>query len=180
VDNVYEITVASVKRVIPKVKINSNTAIANFLMLGDCELVECCSAALIKKLPTIDCFITAEARGIPLAATLSSLLKIPRYVIARKTQKLYMESPMIESVFSITTPGEQFLYLDSNDIKFINNRRICIVDDVISTGETLACLEKLVQRAGGIIAAKAAVIVEGDATLRTDIIYLETLPIFNV
>jgi adenine phosphoribosyltransferase len=82
-------------------------------------------------------------------------------------------------VHSITTAKEQKLYLDTADAALMQGKRILLVDDVISTGESLSALEALVEKAGGIVAGKMAVLAEGDAQTRDDLIYLEKLPLFH-
>ena len=133
----------------------------------------------VKRAPAYDYIITAEAKGIPLAHEMARLAGNQKYFIARKKAKLYMTSVFEVTVNSITTEGEQKLYLDGADADLMRGKRVLIVDDVISTGESLAALEKLVNMAGGIICGKMAVLAEGDAQNREDIIYLEKLPLFN-
>jgi Adenine/guanine phosphoribosyltransferases and related PRPP-binding proteins len=170
--------VAGVTRELPIVKISDDLAIASFVILGDTELVCAAAAQLVKKLPPVDILVTAEAKGIPLVFEMSRLLGMKRYIVARKSIKPYMESPIVDEVVSITTQKKQILCLDHNDASLVKGRRVAIIDDVISTGESVQAVERLVTKAGGIVVAKAAILAEGDAAQRNDIIFLEKLPLF--
>ncbi|MBC8536996.1 phosphoribosyltransferase family protein [Feifania hominis] len=174
----YDITVAGVTRSLPIIQIAPNLAIASFVILGDCELVTAAAPEIAKRLPEVDYLVTAEAKGIPLANELSRLLGLPYYIVARKSIKPYMKTPLTDEVDSITTQKTQTLCLDGKDALVIKGKRIAIVDDVISTGESLSAIERLVEKAGAEVVAKAAILAEGDAAKRTDIIYLEELPLF--
>ena len=175
----YELTVAGVTRYLPIVQVAPNLKIASFVILGDCELVTACAPELVKKLPPVDYIVTVEAKGIPLVNEMCRLLGMPYYIVARKSIKPYMEDPFTDEARSITTQKVQTLCLDGKDALLLNKKKVAIVDDVISTGESLLAIERLVEKAGGQIAAKAAVLAEGDATRRDDIIYLEELPLFE-
>ena len=176
---VYPITVAGVKRELPVCKVTDDLYIAGFVVFGDPELTVECSKALLEKAPEYDYIITAEAKGIPLAHEMARQAGDSKYFLARKVPKLYMTGVFSVTVKSITTAKEQTLYLDTADAALIKGKRILIVDDVISTGESLHALEELVEKAGGKIVGKMAVLAEGDAIDRGDIIYLEPLPLFN-
>ena len=160
----YDITVAGVKRSLPVVPISDTLSIASFVIFGDTDVVEPCAREL--------------AKSIPLIYEMAKVMKMPRYLIARKSVKGYMKNPVITEVHSITTQKEQILCLDEEDIQRIKGSRIAIVDDVISTGSSLAAVEHLVKIAGGTVAARAAILAEGDAAKREDIIYLGTIPLF--
>lgn len=177
--NTYNIEVAGVKRELPIIKITEDLSIASFVILGDTELVCAAAEEIVKKLPELDVLITAEAKGIPLTFEISRLLKMKKYIVARKSVKPYMDSPIIDEVVSITTQKKQLLVLDEQDALCIKGKRVAIIDDVISTGESIKAIERLVESAGGIIAAKAAILAEGDAAKRNDIIFLEMLPLFE-
>ena len=175
----YDITVAGVKRSLPIVPLNEHLSIAAFVIFGDTEVVEPCAKALAQKLPAdIDYLITAEAKSIPLIYEIAKQMKMPRYLIARKSVKGYMSNPIVTEVHSITTDKIQTLCLDAEDVERIRGAKIAIVDDVISTGSSLAALEYLVEKAGGTVVAKAAILAEGDAADRPDILYLEKIPLF--
>ncbi|QSQ07860.1 Adenine phosphoribosyltransferase [Koleobacter methoxysyntrophicus] len=133
---------------------------------------------IVKRLPEVDAIVSAEAKGIPLVHEVSRLLGM-NYFVARKSIKPYMENPLTVEVESITTQKKQLLCLNGIDAQKIKGKRVALIDDVISTGSSIAALEKLVEKAGGIVAAKAAILAEGDAVNRTDIIYLEELPLFT-
>ncbi len=176
---VYPITLGGVKRDLPLCRLNENLQIAAFVILGDYELTCACAAELCAKAPQHDIILTAECKGIPLVHEMAKILKEPRHVIARKKEKLYMKDVFKANVQSITTEGEQVLYLDGADAEAIKGAKVLIVDDVISTGESLCALEELVKLAGGEIAGKMAILAEGDAKDRDDIIFLEPLPLFD-
>lgn len=175
----YEMKVAGLTRHLPICKVTDSLYIGAFIMFGDVELTVNCAAELIKKVPEHDIIITAESKGIPLAYEMARQLGTNRYIVARKAAKLYMQNVFTTEVRSISTDHKQTLCLDGNDAAYLSGKRVLIVDDVISTGESLAALEKLVNAAGGNIVGKMAVLAEGDAQERADIIYLEKLPVFN-
>ena len=174
----YELNVAGVTRQLPIIPISPELAIASFVILGDCELVTAAAPLLAQRLPEIDYVVTAEAKGIPLANEVSRLLGLPYYIVARKSIKPYMKAPLTDEVNSITTQKTQALCLDGKDALAIKGKRVAIVDDVISTGESLSAVERLVEKAGAAVAARAAILAEGDAAKRDDILFLEELPLF--
>ena len=176
---VHRMQVAGLWRDLPICKVNDSLYIAGFVVFGDQELTVACARELLKKAPAYDYIITAEAKGIPIAHEMARQVGAPKYFLARKAPKLYMTGVFESTVKSITTAKEQTLYLDVADAELMKGKRILIVDDVISTGESLRALEVLVEKAGGIIAGRMAVLAEGDAQARQDIIYLEKLPLFN-
>lgn len=173
----YTLNVAGLKRELPLCPVNEKLDIAAFIMFSDVELTVACAEEILKKVPEFDVIITAESKGIPLAYE-AARQSGRNYFVGRKGVKVYMTDPISVKVQSITTHGEQTLYLSQEDASQIRGKRVLILDDVISTGESLIALEKLVEEAGGIIAAKAAVLAEGDAADRTDIVFLEKLPLF--
>ena len=175
----YRMTVAGVQRDLPICKVTDDLYIAAFVVFGDVELTEHCAAALLEKAPEYDYLITAEAKGIPLIHEMARQSGQNKYMLARKGAKLYMQDILDVAVRSITTAKEQHLYLDGSDAALMKGKRVLIIDDVISTGESLLALEKLVEAAGGIVCGKMAVLAEGDAQERDDIIYLEKLPLFD-
>jgi len=175
----YQLEVAGLKRNLPICRVTDDLYIAGFVIFGDQELTVACARELLKKAPEYDYIITAEAKGIPLAHEMARQTNASKYFLARKAPKLYMTGVFSSSVHSITTEQEQTLYLDTADAEQMRGKRILIVDDVISTGESLLALEVLVERSGGIIAGKMAVLAEGEAQERKDLIYLEKLPLFN-
>ena len=178
----YELDVAGLTRKLPKVKIHDELAIASFVMLGDTELIEECAEAIIlhTDFPKdgIDILCTPEAKGIPLVHTIARRLK-KDYVIARKGIKGYMNNPMIEKVQSITTIGAQTLVLDSCDVKKLEGKKVCIIDDVVSTGGSLIGLQAMLEKIDCSIICKAAVLLEEAGYDKGDIIFLEKLPIFK-
>lgn len=175
----YKIKVAGLERDLAICRVTDELYIAGFLLTGDAPLSEACARELLKLAPEYDYIITAEAKGIPLAHEMARQHGDKRYVVARKHAKAYMTGVFEVDVRSITTDADQKLYLDVAEAEMMNGKRILIVDDVISTGESLAALEKLVEEAGGNIVGKMTVLAEGDAQSRKDITYLEKLPLFN-
>lgn len=176
---VYRMKVAGLERDLPICRVTDDLYIAGFVVFGDQELTVACARELLKAAPEYDYILTAEAKGIPLGHEMARQANAKKYFLARKGPKLYMTGVFSASVQSITTEGQQTLYLDTADAELMKGKKILIVDDVISTGQSLLALEALVEKAGGIIAGKMAVLAEGDAQNREDIIYLEKLPLFN-
>ncbi|QYR66129.1 adenine phosphoribosyltransferase [Fusobacterium animalis] len=174
----YTLNVAGLTRELPIIKLSYDLSIASFVILGDTEIVRKTAPIIAKKLPEVDFIVTAEAKGIPLAYEISRVLNLNEYVVARKSVKAYMEEPIEVEVNSITTTNSQKLYLNNQDAKKIKGKRVALVDDVISTGQSLKALERLVEKAGGKVLVKAAILAEGDAKDRKDIIFLEALPTF--
>ena len=175
----YRMKVAGLERDLPICKVTDTLYIAGFVIFGDPELTVACARDLLAKAPEYDYIITAEAKGIPLAHEMARQAGDAKYILARKGPKLYMRDLFEVDVHSITTAKEQHLYLDGADAQLMKGKRILVVDDVISTGESLYALEALVEKAGGIICGRMAILAEGDAQERKDLIYLEKLPLFH-
>lgn len=173
----YRLQVAGLQRDLPLCPVNEKLDIAAFVMFSDVELTIACATELLTRVPEFDVLITAESKGIPLAYEMSRQSG-KKYILARKSIKLYMKRPVAVEVKSITTTKLQTLYLDVDDMEYLQGKRVLIVDDVISTGESLSALKQLVEKSEGNIVASAAVLAEGDAAERTDIIFLEKLPLF--
>lgn len=173
----YKINIAGCERELDIFELNENLDIAGFIMFSDVEVTVASAKALLEKVPEFDIILTAECKGIPLAYEMSRQCG-KTYVVARKSVKGYMKNPLKVSVQSITTKGVQTLYLDNAKAQMLKGKKVLIVDDVISTGESLKALEKLCGEAGAEVAGKAAVLAEGDASKRDDIIFLEPLPLF--
>ena len=176
----YTLVLAGVTRQLPIMQVSDTLCIASFVILGDCEIVTKSAPLIEERLPQVDYIVTAEAKGIPLVHELCRLRNLPYYIVARKSVKPYMSKPLTDEVVSITTQKKQTLCLDGKDALLLKGKRVAIVDDVISTGESLSAIERLVEKAGGEIVAKAAILAEGDAARREDIIFLEELPLFPV
>lgn len=174
----YTLNVAGLTRQLPICKLNDELSIAGFVMFSDVELTIKTAEELLKKLPEYDVILTAESKGIPLAYEMSRQCG-KKYILARKSIKLYMKKPVGVEVKSITTAKTQTLYLDETDKEFLKGKKVAIVDDVISTGESLNAMIGLVEASGGTVVAKSAVLAEGDACDRDDIIYLEKLPLIK-
>ena len=175
----FRMKVAGLERDLPVCPLNENLCIAGFVIFGDVELTKACAAALLEKAPDHDIMITAESKGIPLVYEMAAQSGANRYILARKAPKLYMRNVFSAKVKSITTAGEQTLYLSGEDAEFMKGKRILIVDDVISTGESLNGLENLVNSVGGEIVGRMAILAEGEAADREDLIYLEKLPLLD-
>ena len=177
----YPMTIAGLQRELPLCKVSDELYIGAFIIFGDAELTVACAKELLEKIPadSYDYMLTAEAKSIPLIHEMARQSGAKKYFIARKGSKVYMPDPIHVSVRSITTLRQQDLFLGSDDCALIKGKRILIVDDVISTGESLHALEELVRVAGGTVTGRAAILAEGDALTREDITYLAPLPLFN-
>ena len=175
----YELNVAGIKRNLPLCPISDELYIGAFVLFGDVELTEKCAEALYAKAPEHDVMITAESKGIPLIHAMCRLSGRNRYVLARKGVKLYMKDVLKCETQSITTAQKQTLYIDGDDAEYMRGKRVLIVDDVISTGGSLISLERLVELAGGNVVGKMTILAEGEAADRTDITFLEKLPLFD-
>lgn len=175
----YPLKVAGLERDLPLCPLNESLYIGAFVIFGDVELTCACARELLKIAPPHDVLITSESKGIPLVYEMARQAGENKYVVARKMQKLYMSDVFSCDVNSITTAKKQTLYLDGADAEWMRGKRVLIVDDVISTGDSLRAIEELVLHAGGNIVGKMAILAEGDAKDRNDILYLEPLPLFD-
>lgn len=177
----YPIHVAGLDRELPICKVSDDLYIGAFICFGDAELTEACARELLRLVPagSYDYLFTAEAKSIPLIHEMARQSGRNEYLLARKAAKAYMDGVFSVKYTSITTQGSQELFMDGSDAKKMAGKRVLILDDVISTGESLAAMEHLVKEAGGIIVGKMAVLAEGGAAARKDIIYLEKLPLFD-
>lgn len=175
----YEIDIAGMKRQLPLCRVSDDTYIGAFVMFGDVELTVHCASELLRLAPEYDYIIAPEAKAIPLLYEMARQSGAEKYFLARKGAKAYMSKAFEVEVKSITTEGVQKLVIDEADADMIEGKSILIIDDVISTGESLHAVETLVKRAGGVVAGRMAVLAEGDAQDRQDIMYLAPLPLFN-
>ena len=175
----YEMTIAGLNRALPLCPVSDTVSIAAFILFGDAQITVASAEKLLEKAPEFDILVTAEAKSIPLIHEMARQSGKDGYIVARKGPKVYMTDPVSVEVNSITTAHTQTLSIGAEDANRMNGKRILIVDDVISTGESLVAMEKLVQKAGGNIVGKMAVLAEGDAADRKDIIFLEKLPLFH-
>ena len=175
----YEIDIAGLKRDLPICKVTDDLYIGAFVIFGDVELTVHCAAELLKIAPDYDYLIAPEAKAIPLLYEMARQSGADKYFLARKKAKAYMSGVMEVEVQSITTAGKQTLVMDTEDAAAIKGKRMLILDDVISTGESLRAMEILVEKCGGIVAGRMAILAEGDAANRDDIITLAPLPLFN-
>ena len=176
----YPMSIAGCKRELPLCKASDTLVIAGFVIFGDVELTCACAAELLKKAPEFDYMVAPEAKAIPLIHEMAKQSGRNDYFLVRKAPKLYMDGVFSTEVKSITTEATQKLYMDGADAKKMKGKRILILDDVISTGESLAAVEKLVNEAGGNVVGRMAILAEGAAADRDDIIFLEKLPLFDM
>lgn len=175
----YRMNIAGLDRDLPLCPISDSLMIGAFVIFGDTELTTACAEELLRRAPEHDYMISAEAKGIPLVHEMARLEGNKKYFLARKAPKLYMTGVFEASVRSITTAKEQKLYLDTADAALMKGKRILVVDDVVSTGESLSAIEALVGKAGGTVVGRMTILAEGDAQSRDDLIYLEKLPLFD-
>ena len=176
----YPMTIAGLRRELPLCKVADDFYIGAFIMFGDAEITVACAKELLARAPKeYDYLLTAEAKSIPLIHEMARQSGASEYFVARKGMKVYLTNPIHVQVRSITTQHDQDLYLSGEEADKIRGKKILIVDDVISTGESLHALEELVEKAGGTIAGRMAVLAEGEAQNRPDITYLGKLPVFN-
>lgn len=173
----YTMKIAGLERRLEKFPVNENLDIAAFIIFGDVELTIAGCAELLKKAPEFDIILTPEAKSIPMAYEMSRQSGKP-YIVARKGVKVYMRNPIEVTVTSITTQKEQHLYLGETEANLMKGKRVLILDDVVSTGESLSAVRELVKKAGAIEAASCFFLAEGDAAQRDDVIFLEKLPLF--
>ena len=178
-NKIYAMNIAGLDRDLPVCRLNDDVCIAGFVIFGDVELTCACAKALLEKAPEYDYLAAPEAKAIPLIHEMARQSGQNDYLLARKKPKAYMEGVFKTEYTSITTQGSQVLYMDGKDAKKMKGKRILILDDVISTGESIAALEKLVTEAGGIVVGRMAILAEGDAKNRDDIIFLNPLPLFD-
>ena len=175
----HEIDIAGLKRQLPICRVTDDLYIGAFVIFGDVELTVHCARELLKRAPEYDYLIAPEAKAIPLIYEMARQSGAEKYFLARKKAKAYMQGVFEVKVQSITTAGEQTLVLDAEDAAQLKGKRLLVLDDVISTGESLRAMEALVEKVGGVIAGKMAILAEGDAAERDDIITLAPLPLFN-
>jgi len=176
----YSIEIAGLKRELRLFEIKPGLKIAILNILGDTDLVQACARALAKKLKKIefDIIVTAEAKSIPIAHALSVETCKP-YVVLRKTYKAYMGVALRAETISITTGQPQLLLLDEKDRQLVQNSRVLILDDVISTGSTLQGMRLIMEKAKASVVAEAAILTEGERARWSHIISLGHLPLFT-
>ena len=175
----YHMTIAGCERDLPLCKAEGSLVIAAFVIFGDVELTCACAAELLEKAPEFDYMVAPEAKAIPLIHEMARQSGRNDYMLVRKAPKLYMNGVFETEIKSITTEKVQKLYMDGADAEKIKGKRVLLLDDVISTGESIAGAERLVEQAGGIIVGKMAILAEGSAADRGDIICLGKLPLFD-
>ena len=173
------VQVWSLKRELPFVKLSDGTAYASFVVISDTELIEKAGKELAAFANGAEIILTIEAKGIALAYEISKQLHMKEFVVVRKSVKSYVKSFIQDAVHSITTEGNQDIFLDETDAEKLKGKKVAIVDDVISKGESLAAAERLVQKAGGEVCSRLAILAEGKAAERTDITFLQKLPLFQ-
>ena len=176
--NKYLLKMAGLKRELEFVDIGGDMAFASFVTISDTEMVNVCAPLLVEKIGPCDAIVTAEAKGIALAYEISKLLGHKYFVVARKSEKSYMHDTVSVKVHSITTKKEQILCLDGADAARLKGSKVCLLDDVVSTGDSLAALETLVKSVGAEVVQRACILAEGPAAQRKDIVFLHELPLF--
>lgn len=176
----FDFEIMGIKRKLPYVKVSESVGLASFVCISDTELVQTVAPELVKRLPEgIDMLMTAEAKGIILCYEMSRLMGMKQFVIARKSEKPYMQGAISHTVRSITTQKEQTLWLDGCEAEKLRGKRVALIDDVIATGESLQALEELAVKAGAVVAARAAILAELQSVYRKDIIYLKKHYVFR-
>ena len=175
---IYKMNIAGVERDLPLCPVNEELYIAGFVMFGDVELTVKAAEALVKIAPEHDMILTPESKSIPLAYEMAKI-QHKEYIVARKASKLYMSDVISASVNSITTANTQTLCLGGEEIEKLKGKKVLLIDDVISTGESIAVLKLLAEKAGAEVVGQMAVLAEGEAADRNDIIFLEKLPLFD-
>jgi adenine phosphoribosyltransferase len=175
----YTLQVAGLERRLPICKISDDLSIAAFVLFGDVEMTVCAAEHLLRVAPKHEILITAEAKGIPLVHEMARQNRESSYIVARKVVKLYMKEVFSVELQSITTQKKQTLFIDSDEAELMRGKKVLIVDDVISTGESLRAVEKLVKEAGGDIVGRMSILAEGDAKYRDDITFLQYLPLLG-
>ena len=175
----YKLEVAGLERDLLVCRVSEDICIAAFILFDDVEMTVTAAEHLLRLAPEFDVIVTAEAKGIPLAHEMARQRGNMEYIVARKSVKLYMKEAFSVEVQSITTRSKQTLYICSTEAERMKDKRVLIVDDVVSTGESIHAVEKLVQEAGGIVVGKMAILAEGDAKNRDDITYLQYLPLLD-
>lgn len=175
----YSLTIGDLHRKLPVVPISKHLSVASFMILGDTELVETAASLLVEKLPDVDVIATTESKSQAFTYEVSKCLNHKKFIVARRSLKPYMKKPLMKMVNSMSINQNHVLYLDGIDADFVKGKRVALVDDVISRGRSLKALKELIEEAGGEVVAQAAILAEGNAAKRDDIIYLATLPLFE-
>ena len=175
----FKLNICGYDTQLPILLLPSGIKIAFFNLHGNASLTEHCGKEIAKLVGDSQVVITAESKGLQLAHVVARECNMEYYAVARKTKKLYMQDGIsVKYGSSITTGAVQELFLSKHDVDLIKGKKVAIVDDVISTGESLKGLEDLVVKVGGIIDKKLFVLAEGDASLRKDVKFLATIPLF--
>ena len=176
--NFFNLNICGYNAKLPILQLPSGIKIAFFNLHGTSEMTEHCGKCLAKLVKDCDVLITAESKGLQLTHVTARECGMNFYAVARKSKKLYMQDGIsVKYGASITTGKEQELFLSKHDVELLKGKKVGIIDDVISTGESLKGLEALVEKAGGIIHKKLFVLAEGDAAKRQDVEFLATIPI---
>lgn len=178
-EKTYTMEIAGLKRELPLFKVADDLYIAAFIMFGDVEITKACAQKLLDMAPEYDIIVTAECKSLPLVYEMARRRGDANYVVCRKAPKVYMDDVITTNVNSITTSHMQNLCIGKADVDAVRGKKVLIVDDVISTGESLEAIEYLVEQAGGNIVGRMAVLAEGDAAKREDLTVLGELPLFH-
>lgn len=173
----YDLKIAGTIRRLPLIQVAPDTWIAYYYSLGDTEVIDQAARELASKLEQCELFVTTETKGIPLAHAIATYLGLRPYVVCRKEIRPFMLSPLIVRYKPITAKTEQELFMDGRDAVKVKGKRVGLIDDIVSTGETLDAMADLVNQAGGKVVTRAALLLEGDD--RADVVHLGILPIFK-
>lgn len=176
---VFTVQIGDVMRKLPIFQVAPGVKIAIFNMLGDTEVVERAADVLASRMPsTAEVLVVPEVKAIPLAHALSVNCGLP-YVVVRKVRKPYMVDCLETEVISITTGAPQTLFVDGKDVHLVRDKKVVIVDDVISTGSTIRGLRQLMEQANATIVGEMAVFTEGNPEEWAEIVALGHLPVFT-
>jgi len=174
----HTVDIKGYKEDLPIIPLPSGINIAFFNLHGNTNLTEHCGKELAKLASGCDVLITAESKGLQLTHVVARELDMDYYAVARKSKKLYtVDGISVSYGSSITTGKNQEFHLSKHDVDLIKGKKVGIVDDVVSTGESLKGLTALVEKAGGKVVKSLFVLAEGDSKNMPGVEYLATIPL---
>lgn len=162
--------------------VGKRTRLANLTILGDVELVDRLADALVEKLRGLefDYLVGPQIKIVPLIHGVAKRLGHKKFVVCRKTVKPYMVSPIIIKPMRNTPKHIKQMVINGSDAQILKNKKVVLLDDVVSTGVTLLMLKKLMEKIGTAVVANVAVIKQGKQFEPIEnLIYLGELPIFK-